>query len=72
MSYEYCPSCRRKMTFKRNIGIGTLLAFIMTGGLWIFMIPSYPKRCIGCGKKSDSIIKKVYNMADDFDKKHGI
>ena len=49
MKVVYCKNCGKVTGFKRTIGIGTLLAVLITMGLWIFTLPFYPKRCIVCG-----------------------
>lgn len=49
MLFTYCPNCKETRGFKRAIGIGTVIAIILTGGLWLLAIPFYPKRCIVCG-----------------------
>jgi len=51
MSRFYCKDCKRKVTGKRNIGIGTFIMFFLTSGLWLFAIPFYAKRCPICGKR---------------------
>jgi len=51
MKFEYCDNCGRNSGFKRNLGIGTLLMVLLTGGLWLLVIPFYPLRCINCGQK---------------------
>lgn len=49
MENLYCPNCQKQTGFKRAFGIGTLLACIITGGLWIIALPFYPVRCSVCG-----------------------
>ncbi len=49
MEKYYCTNCNKKTGHKRSIGLGTLLAVILTGGLWLLAIFFYPKRCILCG-----------------------
>jgi hypothetical protein len=44
-----CKGCGRETGFKRHIGVGTIIAIILTFSLWLFMIPFYPKRCVACG-----------------------
>jgi len=49
MRVYQCPVCGKPTGHKRALGIGTLLMAIVTGGLWLLVIPFYPKRCIVCG-----------------------
>ena len=44
-----CPNCGKLTGFKRNLGFGTFLMVVITGGLWLLAIPFYPPRCITCG-----------------------
>jgi hypothetical protein len=44
-----CPNCQKRTGFKRAVGVGTFLMVILTCGLWLFVIPFYPARCITCG-----------------------
>jgi hypothetical protein len=48
MGIRYCDSCERTITAKRKIGVGTLVMAFFTGGLWLLLIPLYPKRCPIC------------------------
>ncbi len=59
MELTFCPACEHKRGFKRDIGIGTLIAVIGTAGLWLVAIPLYPKRCIVCGYPWDYAIGKA-------------
>ncbi len=49
MTISYCPSCNRQTCHKRAFGIGTLIAVIVTSGLWLMVMPFYPVRCRICG-----------------------
>lgn len=49
MRIQRCPNCEKWMGFEKRIGIGTLILFFITVGFWVFAIPFYPERCIGCG-----------------------
>lgn len=49
MLQMYCANCGRTMGFKRSLGVGTVIAIVLTGGLWLLAIPFYPRRCINCG-----------------------
>jgi RNA polymerase subunit RPABC4/transcription elongation factor Spt4 len=48
MAVKYCDHCDRVVTAKRKIGVGTLILSIITGGLWLLIIPFYSKRCPIC------------------------
>jgi len=55
MKMAYCAVCQAPRGFKRHLGVGTLLGLFFTGGLLLFLLPFYPKRCIICGTdESDS------------------
>jgi len=56
MKEIYCHKCGRKTQWKRELGIGTLIAVIITVGLWAIVIPFYPIRCRECG--ADSVSKE--------------
>lgn len=45
---KFCRMCNRQVVPKRKIGVGTLLMVLMTGLMWLIMIPLYPKRCPIC------------------------
>ena len=49
MNMKRCPGCDRVTGHKRAIGVGSLLAVIVTGGLWLIALPFYSERCIICG-----------------------
>lgn len=51
MAMMFCPSCKRETRYKRDIGVGTLLAACATMGFWLFAIPFYKKRCKVCGSE---------------------
>ncbi len=55
MATMYCNLCKRPVEAKRVIGVGTLLLVLLTGGLWLLLIPFYGKRCSIC--KSDALSK---------------
>ena len=44
-----CPSCRRPTDHARDFGWRTLVAVILTAGLWLLVLPFYKKRCMVCG-----------------------
>ncbi len=58
MRYLYCENCARKSGYKRNYGWGTFFAVILTLGLWFFIMPFYPMRCMNCG--NDRYIPEKY------------
>jgi hypothetical protein len=49
MEMLHCPNCGQMRGFKRSLGFGTFFAVILTLGLWLFVIPLYPARCVVCG-----------------------
>jgi hypothetical protein len=49
MQMLHCPSCERNTGFKRSLGLMTLLAVLLSFGLWLLLIPLYPARCVVCG-----------------------
>jgi hypothetical protein len=55
MQVLQCPNCKKAMGFKRDIGWGTFFGAIVTLGIWLFTIPFYPKRCIGCGLEAAKV-----------------
>jgi hypothetical protein len=46
---NYCANCGRLSGFKRSLGWGTFFMVVLTCGLWLLVLPLYPKRCIHCG-----------------------
>lgn len=49
MEMIHCSNCDKITGFKRALGFGTFFAVLITAGVWIFVLPFYPKRCIVCG-----------------------
>ena len=49
MQMIYCPNCQKNTGFKRVLGFGTFFMVLISCGLWLFVIPFYPARCITCG-----------------------
>ncbi len=47
----YCSNCQKARGHKRALGWGTFFMVVLTLGLWILVIPFYPKRCMICGQK---------------------
>ena len=45
----YCYTCKQQRVFRRHVGLISLMLMLMTGGLWIFIILFYTKKCSGCG-----------------------
>lgn len=56
MQMLQCPNCGKLTGFKRALGFGTLFMVILTCGLWLFVIPFYPARCINCGLRRGTAI----------------
>jgi len=56
MQMLQCPNCGKLTGFKRALGFGTLFMVIFTLGLWLFVIPFYPARCINCGLRRGTAI----------------
>ncbi|MGA2742662.1 MAG: hypothetical protein ABSG65_35140 [Bryobacteraceae bacterium] len=54
MQMIFCPNCGKRSGFKRALGFGTFFMVVITFGLWLFMIPLYPARCINCGETRGS------------------
>ena len=47
---NYCFDCKRPAMVKRRIGLVSVLATILTLGLWyVLVVPFYKKRCFICG-----------------------
>lgn len=48
MPTMYCALCQRPVEAKRQIGIGTVILAVVSGGLWLAAVPFYSKRCSIC------------------------
>ncbi len=48
MATLYCNLCERMVEAKRHVGIGTLILVILTGLIWVIVIPFYQKKCSIC------------------------
>jgi hypothetical protein len=46
-----CDRCGKPTWHRRHMGIGTLIAVACTSGLWILVLPFYPRRCVVCGAR---------------------
>ena len=57
MATMYCALCRRPVEGKRQIGAGTIVLAVITGGVWLIAIPFYSKRCSIC--KSAAVSKTM-------------
>ena len=49
MEVAYCENCKKHTGHKRNVGVGTALGAVVTGGASLLAVPAYGKRCIICG-----------------------
>ena len=49
MFQTQCANCGQPRGFARRLGFGTFFMVLITFGLWLFVIPFYPKRCSVCG-----------------------
>ena len=49
MKLKMCRNCQKLTGHKRAIGFGTLVAILLTSGLWLVAISFYPKRCVASG-----------------------
>lgn len=45
---KYCMLCKRNVQPKRKIGAGSVIAVLLTGFMWLLVIPFYKKRCPVC------------------------
>lgn len=52
---RYCTLCERQVEPKRHFGIGTLIACLVTSGLWLIAMPFYRKRCPICRGSSFAV-----------------
>jgi hypothetical protein len=48
MATMYCSLCRRPVEAKRQVGAGTIILAVISGGLWLVAVPFYRKRCSIC------------------------
>jgi hypothetical protein len=64
MEMVHCDNCGKITGHRRALGMGTLFAAIITAGLWIFVTPFYPKRCIVCGQAKKTFAKAAWLQAD--------
>lgn len=48
MATMYCALCSRPVEANRQIGAGTIVLGLVTGGVWFLAVPFYPKRCSIC------------------------
>ncbi|MBF0487522.1 MAG: hypothetical protein HQK98_05115 [Nitrospirae bacterium] len=54
MDFRLCMNCGQQRGFKRSLGVGTIIALLLTAGFWLLALPFYPKRCISCGGTASS------------------
>ncbi|MGH7446992.1 MAG: hypothetical protein ACRELT_05505 [Longimicrobiales bacterium] len=55
MATMFCALCSRPVEAKRQIGAGTIILAVITGGLWLLTIPFYAKRCSICKSTAVSV-----------------
>ena len=48
MAVKYCILCQRHVEPKRQIGVGTLIMVLATGGFWLLCILFYSPKCPIC------------------------
>lgn len=48
MATMYCALCSRPVEARRQIGAGTIILAVLSGGLWLLTVPFYRKRCSIC------------------------
>ena len=48
MNLRFCDVCRRARVFRRHYGAVTIVAIILTYGLWFLVLPFYQPRCGAC------------------------
>ena len=69
MEYSYCQNCGKMTGHKRNVGMGTFLGAVVTGGASLAAVPFYPKRCIVCGMEKEEVpnstLKKCPQCAEE-------
>jgi hypothetical protein len=44
----YCVFCQRNVPLSRKFGVGSLIAVLVTCGLWLFAMSFYSRRCAIC------------------------
>lgn len=62
MSLKYCALCKRNVEPRRKFGIGTIIMILLTGLLWILVLPFYRKRCPIC---KTTLLSGVENSIED-------
>jgi hypothetical protein len=61
-----CPNCGKLTGFKRSLGFRTFLMVLLTLGLWLLVIPLYPARCIHCGLKRGTTVRRLPLFPQEF------
>ncbi|WP_392564279.1 SHOCT domain-containing protein [Orbus wheelerorum] len=61
MAIKYCSLCDRNVEGKRKVGVGSLIAILFTGFVWLLVIPFYSKRCPMCGNASLQPMQRTGN-----------
>jgi|GEM_PF-2776939 len=64
MKTAWCPVCEKEVGYARRLGVGTVIAIVLTFGLWLLALPLYPKRCTICGHE----LPKFYRLRQDVPK----
>jgi len=59
MKMQKCFNCQQIRGFSRKLGVGTIIMVVLTGGLWILLLPFYPKRCMNCGATPPSWLERL-------------
>ncbi|MEI8663617.1 SHOCT domain-containing protein [Xenorhabdus bovienii] len=62
MTMKYCSVCEKNVDAKRKIGIGSLIAVIFTGFIWLIFLLFYSKRCPICQNSQLSRSKKAAEL----------
>jgi hypothetical protein len=48
MMNKYCLLCERMVHPSRRFGVGTIILWCVSFGLWLLAMPLYPRRCPLC------------------------
>ena len=64
MKTAWCPVCEKEVGYARRLGVGTVIAIVLTFGLWLLALPLYPKRCTICAHE----LPKLHRLRRDIPK----